>query len=171
MYIPQKLLITVAAASAMAGGLAAKTDTPSRADSHFIEKAAQGDHAEVQLGRLAVQNGSSQQVKQFGQLMINDHSKANDQLTGIASRQGVTLPDKLDRHDQKEYDHLASLNGHKFDREYMSYMVKNHKKDASDFKHEAEHGRNKDVQGFASQTEPILQQHLQLAQQTKKEIK
>ena len=171
MYIPRKLLIALAGTCAMTGSLAAKTDTPSRGDTHFIQKAAQGDQAEIQLGRLATRNGSSEQVKQFGQRMINDHSNANNQLMGIAAQQGVTLPDKLDRKDQKEYDHLASLNGSKFDREYMNYMVKDHKKDASEFKHEAEHGRNRDVQNFASQTEPILQQHLRLAKQTKSEVK
>jgi putative membrane protein len=173
MYMPRKLLISLAATCAMAGGLAAKTttDKPSRGDSHFMERAAQGDQAEIQMGRLAAQHASSQQVKQFGQRMVQDHSKANGQLMNIASQQGVTLPDKVDRKDQKQYDHLASLNGHKFDQAYMKYMIKDHKKDASEFKHEAEHAKNREVQNFASQTEPTLQEHLRLAKQTKNKLK
>lgn len=171
MHIPRKLLISIAASCAMAGGLAAKTDKPSRADDHFVTEAAQGGQAEVQLGRLATQNGASQQVKQFGERMVTDHSKANTELSNIASQKGMTLPNKLDKKDQKEYDHLAKLNGHKFDKTYMNYMVKDHKKDVSEFKHEADHGNNPDLKNFASQTQPILQQHLQLAQQTKKDVK
>lgn len=171
MYIPQKLLISLAASCAMAGGLAAKTDKPSRTDSHFMEKALQGDKAEVQMGRLAAQHASTEQVKQFGQRMVSDHTKAENQLMNIASQQGVTLPDKLNRKEQKQYDHLATLNGHKFDKAYMKYMVKDHKKDASEFKHEAEHGKNHAVQNFASETEPILQDHLRSAKQTDNELK
>lgn len=171
MYIPRKLLISVAATCAMAGGLAAKTDKPSHTDDHFISEAAQGGQAEVQLGRLAADKAASPQVKQFGQRMVADHSKANGELTNIASQRGINLPNKLDKKDQKQYDHLAKLNGQKFDKAYMSYMVKDHKKDVSAFKHEADHGNNPDLKNFASQTQPILQQHLQMAQQTKSEVK
>lgn len=170
MYIPRKLLIGVAASCAMAGSLAAKTNTPSRADNHFITQAAEGGQAEVELGRLATRHAASDQVKLFGQRMIDDHTKADNDLMNIANREGFTLPNKIDHKDQKEINHLAKLNGPKFDKAYMKYMVKDHKKDVKDFKHEADHGRNPAVKNFASQTQPVLQQHLQLAEQTKSEV-
>lgn len=170
MFMPRKLLISLAATCAMAGSLAARTDTPSRADNHFVMNAAEGGRAEVEMGRLATQHASSDQVKLFGQRMIDDHSKANHDLMNIASREGFTLPNKIDRKDQKEINHLAKLNGPAFDKAYMKYMVKDHKKDVSTFQHEADHGRNPAVKDFASQTAPVLQQHLQQAEQTKTQV-
>lgn len=135
------------------------------ADRKFIENAAEGGLAEVQLGQLAAQKAQSPEVKQFGQKMVDDHSKANDQLKQIASSKGVDLPTDLKSADKREHDRLSKLNGADFDREYMKHMVSDHKKDVSEFEKEAKSGKDADVKSFASSTLPTLQQHLQLAQQ------
>ena len=142
------------------------SDKVARADRKFIETAAEGGMAEVQLGQLAAQKGQSDQVKQFGQKMVDDHTKANDQLKQIASTKGVTLPTDLKSADKREMDRLSKLSGAEFDREYMKHMVSDHKKDVSDFQKEAKSGKDAEVKSFASQTVPVLQQHLQLAQST-----
>lgn len=136
-------------------------------DQHFMMKAAQGGMAEVQLGKLATQNASSQAVKDFGQKMVDDHSKANDELKGLAARKNVTLPTSLDAKDQATMDRLSKLTGAAFDRAYMRDMVADHKKDIADFQREASSGADPDVKTWASNTLPTLQQHLQLAQSTK----
>src|SRR3954453_6181141 len=69
-------------------------------DRKFMDTAAQGGMAEVELGQLAQQNAQSQQVKDFGQRMVTDHSKANDQLKQLAAQKGVSLPTSLDSKDQ-----------------------------------------------------------------------
>jgi putative membrane protein len=140
-------------------------------DRKFIEKAAQGGMAEVKLGQLATQKASSDQVKQFGQRMVDDHSKANDQLKQVASDKGVTLPTQLDRSTQREYDKLSKLSGAAFDREYMKHMVSDHKKDVSEFKSEANKARDADVKQFASSTLPTLEEHLTLAKSTEQVAK
>jgi putative membrane protein len=134
-------------------------------DKKFVEDAAQGGMAEVQFGQLAAQKAQNPEVKQFGQKMVDDHSKANDQLKSIASSKGVDLPTDLKGADKREHDRLSKLNGADFDREYMKHMVSDHKKDVSDFQKEAKSGKDADVKTFASTTLPTLQQHLQLAQQ------
>jgi putative membrane protein len=136
----------------------------SSGDRKFIEKAAVGGMAEVQLGKLATQKAGADQVKQFGQRMVDDHSKANDQLKQVASSKNVTLPTDVDKSTKREMDKLSKLSGADFDREYMKNMVSDHKKDVSDFKSEASRAKDPDVKQFAASTLPTLQEHLQLAQ-------
>jgi putative membrane protein len=136
----------------------------SSGDRKFIEKAAEGGMAEVQLGKLATQKAGTDQVKQFGQRMVDDHSKANDQLKQVASSKNVTLPTDVDKSTKREMDKLSKLSGADFDREYMKNMVSDHKKDVSDFKSEASRAKDPDVKQFAASTLPTLQEHLQLAQ-------
>ncbi|HSV18730.1 MAG TPA: DUF4142 domain-containing protein [Casimicrobiaceae bacterium] len=137
----------------------------SHGDKKFVEEAAQGGMAEVQLGQLAAQKAQSPEVKQFGQKMVDDHGKANDQLKSIASSKGVDLPNDLKSADKREHDRLSKLNGADFDREYMKHMVSDHKKDVKDFEKEAKSAKDADIKNFASTTLPTLQQHLQMAQQ------
>lgn len=132
-------------------------------DRKFMEKAAQGGMAEVKLGQLAAEKAGADQVKKFGQRMVDDHSKANDQLKQIASSKGVQLPTELDKSTQREYDKLSKLSGPDFDREYMDHMVSDHKKDVGDFKKESSKAKDADLKQFASSTLPTLEEHLNLA--------
>ena len=141
-----------------------KASTVSSGDRKFMEKAAEGGMAEVQMGKLATQKAESDQVKQFGQRMVDDHTKADQQLKQLASTKGVTLPADLDKSSQREYDKLSKLSGAQFDREYMDHMVSDHKKDISEFKSEAKKAQDADVKQFASSTLPTLEEHLNLAQ-------
>ena len=141
-----------------------KASTISSGDRKFMEKAAGGGTAEVQLGKLATQKAESDQVKQFGQRMVDDHTKVNQQLRQLASTKGVALPASLDKTSQREYDKLSKLSGAQFDREYMNHEVSDHKKDISEFKSEAKKAKDADVKQFASSTLPTLEEHLNLAQ-------
>jgi putative membrane protein len=133
-------------------------------DQLFVRDAAEGGMAEVELGKLAEQKASSEDVKKFGERMVNDHSKANDQLKQIADSQGITLPAKLDAKDRALKARLAKLSGESFDRVYMENMVRDHKKDIADFQKESAGGNDSAVKQFASETLPTLQQHLQQAE-------
>jgi len=159
---------------AMSFGAAAQSSSSgsklSASDKAFVEKAAQGGQAEVELGQLATQKGQSDQVKKFGQKMVDDHSKANDQLKQVASQEGVTLPSGLDAKDQATKDRLSKLSGAQFDKAYMKDMVEDHKKDVAEFQKEANSGKDPAVKNFAQQTLPVLQQHLQMAQQSEQAV-
>lgn len=135
------------------------------ADAHFMKKAAAGGLAEVELGQLAVQKASNEQVKQFGQRMIDDHSKANDQLKSVAAQEHVDLPTHLDAKDKATKDRLEKLSGSQFDQAYMSDMVKDHKKDVAEFAHESKMAKDPAVKSFAQQTLPVLREHLSQAEQ------
>ena len=122
-------------------------------DKMFLRKAAQGGIAEVKLGQLAAQKGSSDDVKAFGQTMVDDHSKLNIEIARVADSMGVMLPKSMNKEDQAEFDKLNALSGNDFDIEYLSFMVKDHHKDLHEFRIEA-----------ASPTDPALHNEVVKAQ-------
>jgi putative membrane protein len=137
---------------------------PSQESKDFVTKAASGGMLEVQLGQLAQQNAKSQRVKDFGSMMVTDHSKANDELKSLASSNNVTVPAALLPQHQKHLDMMSKMKGDAFDKQYMDMMVNDHKEDIGDFKKEANSNTNDAFKGFASKTLPVLQKHLDSAQ-------
>jgi putative membrane protein len=137
-------------------------------DKKFVKEAAMGGLAEVELGKLAAQKGSSDAVKQFGQKMVDDHSKANDQLKEIATKQQIEVPTALDAKHQKRVDKLSGLSGEKFDTEYSKNMLKDHRKDVNDFQMAAQYGTDPNIKQFAASTLPVLQEHLKMAEDLNK---
>jgi putative membrane protein len=133
-------------------------------DHKFVMEAAIGGMEEVELGRLAVQKAANADVKAFGQRMVTDHSKANDQLKSIAAQKGVTLPTTLSPDKRQDVDKMAKLSGAEFDKMYMSHMVKDHKKDVSEFEKEASKAGDPTIKSFAQTTLPTLREHLKMAQ-------
>lgn len=129
-------------------------------DTKFAMKAAQGGMAEVQLGKLATEKASDPNVKAFGQQMVDDHTKANDDLKSVAEKENMTLPTNLDAKDQSEYNKLQKLSGSDFDHAYVKDMVKDHEEDVKEFQKEASNGKDPQIRAFASRTLPVLQQHL-----------
>src|SRR5205085_8885052 len=107
----------------------AASNAVSSGDRDFMTKAAIGGMEEVELGHLATQKAASNDVKQFGQRMVDDHSKAGNELKSLAAQKNVTLPTALDQAHQGDVDRLTKLSGAAFDREYMGMMVKDHLED------------------------------------------
>ena len=132
-------------------------------DASFAKKAASGGMTEVAMGQLAESHGQSADVKSFGQRMVQDHGAANDKLKAAAAQENIQLPTRPDSTDQKAIDRLSSLHGAAFDKAYAQTMVKDHRKDISEFKMEARRAKSP-VQNFAQATLPTLQEHLQLAE-------
>ena len=161
-------LMLLAAAQAQSNDASATSAKPSpglaAADAKFMKEAAGGGMAEVELGKLAQEKASSDQVKQFGQRMVDDHSKANQQLEQIAQQKNVRLPKQPNAKEQAEKARLEKLSGDQFDQAYMNHMVADHKKDVSEFQKQSSTARDPDVRNFASQTLPTLQEHLKQAE-------
>src|SRR5438270_7500670 len=150
--------------SANANANASRGSAKMSADTKFAAGAAVGGMEEVELGRLAAQKGASDEVRQFGQRMVDDHSKANQDLTAVASAKGLALPAALDAKHQGEVQKLSALSGDKFDQEYVGMMVKDHKKDVAEFQKESTGGADADIKAFAARTLPVIQEHLQMIQ-------
>ena len=139
----------------------AKSKAGANPDATFAKKAAQGNMAEVALGKLAQQNAQSDDVKKFGQRMVDDHGKAEQDLEGVASKANITLPQDVNAQQKAEQQRIEKLNGAAFDRAYMAMMVKDHTKDVAEFKKEANStSANSDLKDYAKRTYPTLEDHL-----------
>lgn len=128
-------------------------------DSEFAVKAASGGMMEVELGKLAGQKAQSQKVKDFGAMMVTDHSKANEELKTLAASKNITIPATLSEEHQKHIDDLSKLSGAEFDKEYVKLMVDDHKEDIDLFKDASFNAKDPDVKAFAGNTLPTLQKH------------
>jgi putative membrane protein len=147
-------------------------DTPMQArvdDKKFLKDATMGSMTEVQLGKLAAEKGSTDSVKQYGQKLATDHSKATEELKQIATRENIQIPDSLDSKHQSKVDKLSKLSGTEFDRAFVKDQMKDHQKDVDDFQAEAQYGANPNVKMAAAKELPTLQQHLAEAKELNKQ--
>ena len=165
------LLLACLAGTAFAQDSAASPQDAGRStasDNHdavFMRTAAAAKLAEIQAGRIALDRGSSTQVRQMAQRIIDDHTKAHAQLTDIARRRQVTLPSAPMPMQKQEADRLAGLSGTAFDQAYASAMVKDHRDAIKLFGMESQNGADADLRQFAGATLPALKQHMQMAGQ------
>lgn len=136
---------------------AAVADSP---DSSFYKSAAEGGMSEVELGELAQQKASNAAVKDFGAMMVKDHTAANDKLKALAAAKQVSLPDSPSVMQKASKTKLNILSGDSFDRSYVTAMINDHKEDIKEFQKEASEGKDPQAKAFASATLPTLQMHL-----------
>ena len=146
----------------------AKTDqtnqTAMHADQQFVKTVAMDNMAEAELGKLAAEKSSRDDVKQFAQKMVDDHSKANDELKSIATGKNMMWPDAVDAQHKAVHDRLSKLSGAAFDRSYVNEMVAGHRKAVAAFKMEAASGKDAEVKAWASKTLPTIEEHYKQAE-------
>ncbi len=163
--------LAISAAPAMAAGASKHAKSAKKtSDQAFIKEAAIGGMEEVELGNLAKQKASSNDVKQFGDRMVTDHGKANDELKQVAHQKNIELPASLDAKHKATVDRLSKLSGDAFDKAYMKEMLSDHRHDVSAFKRESSSAKDSDVKQFASKTLPTLEDHLKLAENTASKV-
>lgn len=139
--------------------------------SNFMTKAASGGMLEVQLGQMAQQKGVNQRVKDFGLMMIRDHSKNNEEMKQIAQQKGLTLPQTLSDDNQKMVDKLSKEQGNDFDKAYVDMMEKDHKEDIDEYNKAVNNIGDPMIKAYAKNTIPALQMHLDSVQALKKSMK
>ena len=131
-------------------------------DLAFMNDAAPGGMAEVELGKMAASKAQNAEIKAFGQKMIEDHSKAGEELKQLAAQKKVMLPpDVLPAHKQL-MEKLSKLSGADFDKEYVAAMVEAHEKDVAAFENVSKTAADADVKAFATKTLPTLKMHLEM---------
>lgn len=140
-------------------------------DAKFAVDAANGGMAEVELGKLAQQKGQSTQVKNFGAMMVQDHSKANAELTDLAHSKQIVLPDSLNTEEQKIKNDLAAKSGAGFDKAYVQAMLDDHKKDIADFERARKIVKYPEMSAFIDKTLPVLKMHLAAIQKINDQMK
>jgi len=148
----------------------ASTSSDANADQHFISEAAKGNRAEVQLGQMMVSKATDPNVKKFAQMMVDDHTKALNQLQQIAQNKNITLPDGLPDDAKDLQDKINNESGKQLDKDYMDAMVQDHQKDVQEFQDASNNAQDKDVKQWAGKMVPKLQQHLKKAQQVDSKV-
>jgi putative membrane protein len=138
---------------------------PANPDQDFIANAAKGNREEVELGKMVAAKTKDPGVRQFAQMMVKDHTSALNELTQLAQSKNITLPDGLPDDATALQSKLSSDTGKKLDKDYVSAMVDDHKKDVSEFQEQSQNAKDPDVKQWATKTLPTLQTHLEKVQQ------
>jgi putative membrane protein len=133
-------------------------------DIAFYRSAAEGGIAEVDMGNLAQQQARSPSVKEFGAMMVKDHSAANEKLKALAESKNITLPATSSVDEIAAKAKLKVLSGSSFDKSYIKGMIKDHEDDIAEFKREAASGQDPEARAFARATLPTLEAHLKKIQ-------
>jgi putative membrane protein len=157
--------------AANTGTANATTSSLSASDKEFMTKAAIGGMAEVMMGQMASTKGTDAGVKAFGNRMVTDHSKANDELKALAAQKGMALPADVDAEHKDKSDKMSQKSGKDFDKAYMNDMVDDHEKDVAEFQKASQNAADADLKAWAAKTLPTLQDHLKLAKETQKKVK
>jgi len=152
-----RILVAACAVAAIANSAFAASDQS------FLKKALEGDNSEVALGAMAEQDGASADTRDFGRMLNADHSAAKIKALPVARAHGLADTDEMSPEAKIESMKLRRLHGAAFDREFARYMVKDHKKDISDFEKQAKTG-DAATAGLARDTLPDLKKHLQAAE-------
>lgn len=152
-------------------GVQAQTAKEAKADKTFAETALMGNMYEVESGKIASQNAINPEVKSFGQKMVEDHGKAQEELKQITQTKSITAPATLDKKHKDKLDSLSKEKGKDFDKAYMKMMVKDHKTDVSDYQKEADKGKDPEIKSYATKTLGILKGHLKMAQDINDKLK
>lgn len=167
----RSIAVLLASLSLGATATAAEPKALSPEDMEFVTEAAQSGLLEVELGTIATQRAVQPQVKKFGEQMVTDHSKVNQQLMAVAEQKGVTVPAALDKKSKKTVERMQKLEAAEFDREYLKLMVKEHEKDVKAFSKYAKAGKDADLKSFAQTTLPALEEHLTMARRLETQAK
>jgi len=132
-------------------------------DNDFLVKAATGNAMEITLGAIALRQGASESVRQFGQRLLTDHRSANQTLGLIAREQKITLPQQVSQEDLKVVDKFSRLKGNDFDRQFIDQMVADHEKDVSLYEAQAKETKDRHLKKYIDKTLPVIKRHLKIA--------
>ena len=162
-YPPLRTGANAEVSPASAKGEKTATAALSDKDKTFMKNAAKGGMEEVEMGKMAQQQGQSTDVKNFGKRMMTEHTMANNELTQLAAGKKFSLP--------KEKTKVEKFNAASFDKDYMADMVKDHQKDLAEFQDEAKNGSDPDLKAWAAKSSEMVKKHLALAKSVQSKLK
>jgi putative membrane protein len=160
------LRLGVAAVAACALTALPAAAQSSKSDQRMMKDIAQANIAEIETGKLAQEKASKEEVRKFGQTMVDDHTKALGELQELASKKGVELPTEPDARHKAAATALKALSGDAFDKRYMSMAgVSDHKKTHEELQKVQRSANDPDLKAYAAKTLPVVHGHLTTAQE------
>jgi putative membrane protein len=165
-------LAALACAFGLAGPASADHDKDTKGkddkpltDTTFVDKVVSSNMAEIEMGRIAHARAQSDEVRRFAARMVQDHSKAYQDLIPIVSEQRIAIPEKCMPEHAKVIQHFASAAVRNFDQEYMKHMVESHEKGVDLFTRATKEITNERLKGYAEKTLPVVKEHLKVAKE------
>ncbi len=140
-------------------------------DHRFMKMAAETNMTEAHIGQMAENQAASQAVKDFGAMLVKDHTQAYSALSVLGAKTGIQIPKGINAAKITEITQLKPLKGKQFDRKFALDQVQSHSRVIAAFKQEAAHGQNADIKSYATKMLPGLQEHLRRAEQLEKTVK
>jgi putative membrane protein len=144
--------------------------TRSSEDSRFLDEAIRGNLAEVKMGELAKERSQSKDVRDYGQMLIDDHSKGNEKAMAAAKSMNVPVPTEPSAKQKQTYDMMAKLSGSQFDSMFISHMVQDHEEDIGKYNAQAQSGDSSKATDYAKDALPTLHSHLSKAQSLESKV-
>ncbi len=145
-------------------GMSADKDTLDSTDVKFVKQEAAAGMAVVKLAGLGAQKAVRADVKAFAEMIVTDHTKANEELTKLAATKGVELSAVIEPKHAETFQDLEKTESADFDKEFLNVAVSGHKKCVSNFEDAAKDSKDSDVRMWAEKTLPTLKAHLAQAQ-------
>jgi putative membrane protein len=163
----------LAAAALFAGVIGARAEDRKPADQPFddqtfVKTAASSGMHEVAIAKIAVEKATRAEVKKFAEMMIKDHTAANDELKGAAKAANIEVPDKLTDKHQKHLDMFKDYKGTDFDKDYIKHTIADHTEGVALFTKASKEAKSKELKDFATKTLPTIQKHLEEAKKLDK---
>jgi putative membrane protein len=137
---------------------------------NFAQEAASGGMMEVQLGNIAQKNSKNKDIQDYGKMLVDDHTTANNNLKDIAAKKNINLPNNVTSDQQDKIDKLSKETGSEFDKDFISMAVDDHQNDIDKFKKAEDNIQDPDLKDFIAKTLPTLQKHLDKAKEIKKKM-
>jgi len=134
-------------------------------DEEFVKQASAAGLAEVNAADLALRFAASPDVRQFAAQMKQDHTKSNNELTGLANTKQLKMAEKMDATHEKMYQKMGKLSGADFDKEYIRSQVRDHEKAVSLFEGASKSAKDPQLKQWAAATLPTLRMHLKMSQE------
>lgn len=154
---------TMNSSSMMSSDTSAMAAAPVISDEEFMKKVAEGGHNEMGLSRVALDKGATGETKSYANMMVQDHTKAGNELKPIAAQKKVTLPTDMDAEHKALRDQMNNLSGEQLQQQYAQQMITDHEKTVAVFQSEIQNGKDAAVKAFAQKTLPTIQEHLDMA--------
>ena len=137
----------------------------------FVKKASSGGMMEVEMGKMAGDNAQSQRVKDFGAMLVTDHTNAGNELKSMATGNDIPVPTDMMPAHKTNMGMMMKMKGAGFDKAYIDMMIKDHQEDIADYKKASTDLSDASYKAYASKTLPVLQKHLDSAMAIRKGIK
>jgi len=147
-----------------------KRATLNDSDKAFLKKAEDGDIKERNIGRMVLEKSQNKDVRDYAQMLVDDHTKDLKKLVDLMEQKGMPQPKNLPEVKHEALDRMNSLSGAAMDREFVNMMVQDHQKDVADFRNEQNSTQDADVKHYVTDTLPVLENHLQKAQQLQQKV-